>query len=565
LLASTYPPLYHKPVTTSRRRAPVIPSLFRTATALAALSCTVTALAQDDGNASTLPTNTFPRISVQTEAAPDLPDRDDGHTVEIFRLRIANRQDGAIQISTDAGATWRLIGRVLVPATGTQEGYIAAEYARPGTVAATAVHGHRIRVSGSADAMLHAPRVISIDPKEYVNQSLLPDSYGGHRPGVSGIYTDIAAGTSLFRDLAPITGDTVYLERNHGLLFPLKNDFAPKGDGEVLVIPVRAPKNPLTQVVFENHGGGKVEATFADGTTRSVTQVIQPVLGIGRFDGTSYTGVGRLNTAHTGVITVSTAPVNIGLPEGQGAERRGGFQIEPAWHNARTEEAGAPMVMALGAFGQPRKRTLEGQAPLFHGMVTLGETDPKRDIALQTAMVEMSVDDGPWEPLPAATGYVPDLFTGPGLTRYWKQNNIARTATRGVTAFRMQLPQREPVESRRVAEAVANNYDRLALARARTGDANTQIVNGVFTVNANPLNTNGVVMARLSIEGETFGISNVSPFALSWDTRNVADGEYLVESEALSNNGAVLARTHTRVFVLNHKPAVASSTSSGSR
>jgi len=75
----------------------------------------------------------------------------------------------------------------------------------------------------------------------------------------------------------------------------------------------------------------------------------------------------------------------------------------------------------------------------------------------------------------------------------------------------------------------------------------------------------GVVMARLSIEGETFGISNVSPFALSWDTRNVADGEYLVESEALSNNGAVLARTHTRVFVLNHKPAVASSTSSGSR
>jgi hypothetical protein len=88
---------------------------------------------------------------------------------EIHRIRIVNRPDGAIQLSTDRGKTWYLIGRVLFPAQGVIEGYIAAEYASQGSVAAIAVHGIHMRVS-EKDPTLHAPLVISIQPKEYATQ-----------------------------------------------------------------------------------------------------------------------------------------------------------------------------------------------------------------------------------------------------------------------------------------------------------------------------------------------------------------------------------------------------------
>jgi hypothetical protein len=478
-------------------------------------------------------------------AVGDLEENNDDDTVELYRIRIANRVDGAIQVSTDLGETWRLIGRVMVPATGTQEGYIAAEYARPGTVAATAVHGHRIRISAQ-DPSLHAPRLISIDPKEYVKLAL-PTSYGGHRPGVSGIYTDIPAGTSLFRELSPINGNDVFLESSSsGRLFPIPSSFRPTGTGEVIVIPVRTPKNALTSITIENKGGGKVEAAFADGTSRQVTETVQPVQGIGRFDGTAYTGVGRLNTAHTGVITVSTAPIDGALPEGKGSERRGGFQISPAWHNARTEEAGAPMVLILGEYGKPRRPLLEGKAPLFRGMVGLGEQDKK-----QQPLCEMSVDGGPWEPLPAIVGSRPDVFTGPGLTRFWKGQGSSRTSAKGVTAFRLTLPQRNVREASKVARVVADNYRTLLLAQAKAGKL--PIIRGLYTFSANPTGATGAASARFSIEGQPRGFTNAPPFALSWDTRSVADGDYLIETEALNPYGDVIATTRKRVFVYNNR------------
>ena len=66
--------------------------------------------------------------------------------VETHRIRIVNSVDGAIQVSGDKGKTWHLIGRVTAPATQSLMGYSASGYAQPGTVAATAVHGLRIRV-----------------------------------------------------------------------------------------------------------------------------------------------------------------------------------------------------------------------------------------------------------------------------------------------------------------------------------------------------------------------------------------------------------------------------------
>ncbi len=521
------------------------------ATALLAYTATFTGPARAQDPVSDAPVSANKPLdetgAVQAGLALDVTEK--GAYVELHRLRIVNQTDGAIQVSTDGGATWRLIGRVLQPASTAAQGYLAANYAKPGTIAATAVHGLRIRVS-EPDASLPAPLVISIDPREYAGQ-VVNKGYGGHRPGSSGIFTDIPAGTSLFRDLAPLVGNPVLRQSESGQLTPLPPNFKPRGDGETLVIPVRVPRNALATVTFENKPNGVVEGTFADGTKRTLTNVVMPVRGVGRFDGTAYTGVGRLNTAHTGVITVSTAPVDGALPEGKGRERRGGFQISPAWHNAHTEEAGSPIALTLGKFATRQRdlvKELEGEAPLFRDAISLqpgasGET-------ASSALVDMSVDNGPWEPIPSLIGSRPDVFTGAGLTRFWKAQGVKRTAKTGVTGFRLRLSLLSPERAKITADTVALAYQAERLKAAQAG--RVPLVNGLLTVNANPTNSSSVAFVRMYVEGVVKGFTNVAPFAVAWDTTRVPDGEYLIEVEALNSTWGVLATTHRRVYVLNN-------------
>ena len=474
----------------------------------------------------------------QTDAAPQ--------SRETHRLRFVNEKNGAVQVSTDGGQTLGLIGRVLAPATTVAEGYTAAQYAAPGTVAAIAVHGLRIRV-GADDPQVHDPLILNIDPKEYAS-GVVNAGFGGHSAGSAGIFTDIAAGNSIFRELAPSVGDPVFVESG-GKLLPLPTSFRPAGSGEILVIVVHALVNPLTQIVFPNKAGEAVKGTYADGREEILTQVISPVRGVGRFDGTTYTGLGRLNTAHTGVLTVCTAPRNTagGLVEGEGRERRGGFQIAPAWHNARTEEAGSPQTMTLGVFGESRKRDLEGTAPLFKTAMGLGEPTESG------ASISVSVDNGPWEPMPILIGLRPNAFTAGGLNAAWKEQGISRTCKIGVTAFRVTLPVLEPADTAQWAQASVQNYTRLRLAQAKR--TNTPIVKGTLTIAANPTNKANVSYVRLLIEGVPHGLTNVAPFTLSWDTTRVADGEYIVQADALDERGNLLAVTKKKVFVLNHEAA----------
>jgi hypothetical protein len=464
--------------------------------------------------------------------------------VETHRIRIVNRREGAIQVSTDKGQTWRLIGRVVVPATSVAQGYTAVHYAKPGTVAATAVHGLRLRV-GADDANNRPPLVLAVEPAEYTTQrtvnGLSPNSgFGGYVAGAAGIFTDIPAGTSLFRELAPITGNPIYLESTSGRLFPLPESFRPMGYGETVVILALAPRNPLVEVTFENKRGGAVEARFADGTTKQISAVLRPVQGVGRFDGTTFTGVGRINTAHTGVITVSTAPIDTSKPEGEGKERRGGFQISPDWHNSRTEEAGSPVVMSVGPTG-PRRKDQEGQPPLFRDMIGLDNED---------AVVEVSIDEGPWEPMPAIVGARQQAFTAIGLTQIWKEQGVARKTTQGITGIRITLPKREAPRLLTAVNTAAEVYHAKRLAAAKTG--RMPLVNGLLAINAAPTNAENVAMVRFSVEGSPRGFTNVAPFTLTWDTTRVPDGEYLVEAEAMDSAGVTLAVTRRRVFVFNN-------------
>ena len=462
---------------------------------------------------------------------------------EIHRIRIVNRTDGAIQISTDKGKTWYLVGRVLYPAQGVIEGYIAAEYAPQGSVAAIAVHGIHLRVS-EKDPTLHAPLVISIQPKEYESVRRTQkriSGFGGVVPGLAGIVTDIPAGTSLFRELSPLVGDTVFVEDFVNNPVPLSSDFRPKGIGETFIIPVYRAVRQLTMVTLHNIRGGKVQGTFSDGTSDELTTVVEPVRGIGRFDGTAYTGVGRINTAHTGVITVCTAPFDSSRPEGVGEEQRGGFQISPVWHNSRTQEFGAPMMMTLGKLG-PRVKDLEGKAPLFRDMICLATYGP---------VVDIQIDNGAWEIMPTLRGKKDDAFTAKGLNDYFRQLGEDRKIVQGATAFRFRFPLLTPESSRLALERAAGVYLQKRWDLAKNNGF--PIVNGSFTVSANPKAVVGVSFVRLRVDGVLKGLSNAAPFNLTWDTRRVPDGDYVLETEAVNENGEVLATTQRRIFVANNR------------
>jgi hypothetical protein len=126
-------------------------------------------------------------------------------TVEAWRIRIDNFANGSICVSSDMGKTWTVIGRVTRPADRNLPGYLAAGYAPIGTVAATAVHGIRIRVGDTSTAY---PLMINIVPEEFYK---VDDSFGDHLSGDSGIYTDIPTGESIRveADTIPFPSTTV--------------------------------------------------------------------------------------------------------------------------------------------------------------------------------------------------------------------------------------------------------------------------------------------------------------------------------------------------------------------
>jgi len=442
---------------------------------------------------------------------------------ETHRIRVVNAVDGAVQVSLDQGQTWQLVGRVTAPATESLPGYLATGYSQVGTIAATAVHGLRIRVGDTSHAYAS---LVNILPREF---SQTPVRFGGHVSGLSGIYTNIPTGTAIFRDLAPDAGSGVFLEAGDGRLSGLPVNYVPQ-EGDTLVIVVEQPINPLRQVVFENRANGDVTATYADGTTRVVTHVLKAVTGVGRFDGTSYTGVGAINTNHSGVITVSTSPVTTStLLEGVGTERRGGFQIEPAYHNSQTDEAGAPSILVVGSPDKKHVPDQEGTPPLFHGEIGLAwdDNDPKHS---WLAQIRRGGPQTSWLPMPTLVGNQPLALAGVSAIRLIQSvgtDNAWRTL--------------------HLAAAV-RAYQNQALARARTGK--TRIVRGHITLNAATPDPHAR-FAQFYVDGAFKAMSNTRPFSFSWDTDTVPDGEYVVETRAEDDNGGPLTTSRTKIWVDN--------------
>ncbi|BDI31406.1 hypothetical protein CCAX7_34570 [Capsulimonas corticalis] len=466
-------------------------------------------------------------IAIPAGAQDPVPPRETPRTftpfaqVETHRLRIVNAVDGAIQVSQDAGSHWSLLGRVLVPAKTCIQGYLASGYAPLSSVAASAVHGLRIRVGDLSSAY---PKLIAILPHEFMQT---PDRFGGHVAGDSGIYTNIPVGQSIFRELSPYAGNEVFRQDEDGGLSPLPVNYAPQPD-DVFVIVVKRPENPLTQVDFENTVGGAVTAAYADGAKQRVTSVLKPVYGVGRYDGCSYTGVGGINTSHMGVITVSTAPITTSKQfEGTGNERRGGFQIQPSYHNSQSPEAWAASVLILGSKAKQREPDLEGTPPLFFGNFDLAwlKNDPAH-----SWRAEIRVKNGPWRPMITVVGSQPRAFMSVTAVRLIRD----KQADKAWLSARI--------------DTQVKNYQQQALLLAKAGK--TPIQRGSVTIDA-PVSDPRVRFVAFYVDGAFRGITNTAPFNFSWDTRESPDGEYVVEERAQDEFNRALHTTRTRVWVDN--------------
>lgn len=434
-----------------------------------------------------------------------------GESREIFRIRIENSTRGRVQVSIDEGRTYGTVGRVRRHAVATFTGFAASSYVPVGTVAATAVHGIRLKIGSLGSGKVQKPITISIVPTQFDET---PSRYGGHVPYGSGIYTDIPAGTAIFRNFAPFVGSAIKLERDSALV-DLPRGWQPS-EGDVIVIIVALPQPYLRELEFENRQGGAVTATYDDGQQERVATVLRPVKGVGRFDGTSYTGTGLINTNHGGVLTISTAPISTSkLPEGKGRERRGGFEIQPSEH-ARTQYL-MPQAMVVGPVKSGQ--ALEGRAPIFSSFIGLAFDPADADNSFR---VQVSLREGPWQPMPQIVGKADDAF-----------------AARGASRMKILFPR----------------YARGFLARSLAA-ARRRFLSGEHVVRGSVILSPSKRPAFRSlvtfmVDGELRGTTTEPPYRYSWDTTAVPNSEHKIEIRTCDPSGREISLERRLVVVEN--------------
>jgi hypothetical protein len=270
---------------------------------------------------------------------------------EMYRIRITNYVDGTIEVSENKGATWKMLGNVLIPTKIiSNQGYTASKWIDDGDVAATAVNAIHIKTDyNTAD---DKGIIFNISPKEYfiADPKLRPTQEAT-------IYTDIKAGQGIFGgDYSPFVGNTVSTSDSDGNLYPIQTGYIPRLK-DVIVIKVERPARYPKEIVFENRFGGLITIRYIDGEKRYIGQVLRPIEGVGRFLGSEYADVGRLRANHAGVICISTSPLG----------QIGGFQIIPAGHGMSKEMITARTLTQWMVIGPTNALdpSFEGMAPFF--------------------------------------------------------------------------------------------------------------------------------------------------------------------------------------------------------
>lgn len=444
---------------------------------------------------------------------------------ELYRIRLINRTNGAIEISDDGGRTYFRVGKVLRPATSTQRGFSASVFSEPGKVVATAVHGIRIKTGGCRECDKDASQTISIIPREFAHT---PNGFGGYVAGPSGIYTDLLTGEGIFRNLAPFVGNAVYREVG-GRFGPIYDGYMPR-DGDVLVILVTIPSKYPKEMLIENKAGGTVCLVYPDGSETTVATVERPVRGVGRFDATGYTGVGRINTNHTGVLTISTAPIADGAKDGSSHETRGGFMIQPSRHAKTNFEINQILVVAP----PPNDgQYLEGMPPIFSGYIGLA-CDPKDE--RNSFSVDIKTDKSDWMPMPEIVGLHEDalmnLPNGKGA----------------LTNIRIHFP---ALTSDWVhSQILASNREYMVKGRQHALENKVPIItDDTFTLKVDASKLEGLGFVNLYVDGEFKGASNTTPFAFTLDRHSFSGGEHVAVIRAMSTIGTVLKEVTQSFFI----------------
>ncbi|MFH1386833.1 MAG: hypothetical protein ABIH50_04110 [bacterium] len=343
---------------------------------------------------------------------------------EAYRVKIWNSPGGTIEVSNDGGKNWQEIGKVIYPTEKTNfKAYAASRWVDDGKVAATAVNAIHIKTATTPDG---DGVIFSLLPKEFIQK---PKNYRSYLSPDSSIYTNILAGKELFGgDFSPFVGNTVLVSRDWQAAVPIGSGFVPQIGDKIYLLAVPPPTFPK-EIFFENNIGGKVTAKYFSGKEEVVAEVLRPVGGVGRFEGSKYAALGRIRANHAGVIDVSTSRLG----------KIGGFQIIPADHAADMKSVQQLTQWMIVGPADITSSSLEGTAPLFKAFIKPDyriddlESDDWQKKLLDRYLVEVKLKDKDgWQPLPV---YEFDEYYLTGIIPAW-----SATALQNVTAVRILFP-----------------------------------------------------------------------------------------------------------------------------
>lgn len=333
-----------------------------------------------------------------------IEDENNSKKTEVYRFLIENKRDGEIKVSKDKGKNWNVVGKVILPALLTNpNGYEASRFASTGHVAATAVNAIHVKVDHNKKADVGV--IFSILPKEFMKP---PQKYHSFLSPDSSIYTNIKAGWEIFGGgFAPFVGNPVFVMEG-GDLKPLPTGYVPKENDNIVVV-VEQPEKMPSEIIFENRFGGLIILKYPDGKEKIIGEVLKPVAGVGRFDGTLWTFLGRIRASHNGVIDISTSPYG----------EIGGFQIIPANHGMSKSMPNARILtqwMVVGPVSATEK-DLSGTAPLFSNYLKpdYSPDDIYAENAIERLLNRYLVQvklagSGEWRFMPPKTGRVDDAL-----------------------------------------------------------------------------------------------------------------------------------------------------------
>jgi hypothetical protein len=429
---------------------------------------------------------------------------------ESYRIRIENRTGGAIEVSGNSGRSWEPLGKVTRPASSILASSNVLSVSAPATVAGCGPDQILLRIPAGKD-QYRALRVLAQEEGE----------------AAGAISTSLPAASGLFRCLAPPPGSELRLERDdHVDAVPA--NYGPR-IGDRLQIIVRPSADDPVGVTLENKEGGQVVEELANGTSKPLARVKQPLRGIGRYAGTERAGAGAILNWSPTLVMVSTAGSARKVDEKQQpVEDRGGFIIQPAEPALKgsTHPASQVLLEAL-----PQGDTKPVISPFFGLGVPLSTGDP---LDKNPSHVEVRIDGGNWEPFPDLRGPINDDQLLPALRTALGPSRKVET---GITHIRVVFARPTPASlARRIRLAVS--------------PAESQPQRGSVKITANIMGE-GVSLVTFYLDGTLVAATNQAPYIWEWNTARSQNGPHLVEIRGSDAKGATVTSRVTRVTVDN--------------